>query len=315
MCSSKAYDIIGDIHGYADVLKNLLHKLGYRMRKGAWRHPERMAIFVGDLIDRGPRQLETVDIVRRMIDEDAARAVMGNHEFNAIAYGTMDENGIPLRKHSEKNRHQHQAFLDAVADQPQQYHELLDWFASLPLWLELEDINVIHACWHTADMEQFGPRLLPGFRLSRALLPEAAREPPDGTKRTLFHAVEAWLKGLEISLPAGIRYYDVDGIERDKSRICWWNANATRLSDLVMLMDTDVRKRLQDFEVPPQARCPYSSGKPLFFGHYWMQGPPLTQNTRMACVDYSIARQGKLVAYRWNGESRLSNDNFVIQDK
>ncbi len=46
------YDIIGDVHGHADVLVALLRKLGYRERAGAWRHPERTAVFLGDFIDR-----------------------------------------------------------------------------------------------------------------------------------------------------------------------------------------------------------------------------------------------------------------------
>jgi hypothetical protein len=60
--------VIGDIHGYADKLVRLLALLGYRERNGAWRHPERHAIFVGDLIDRGPAQVATVSIVRAMVD-------------------------------------------------------------------------------------------------------------------------------------------------------------------------------------------------------------------------------------------------------
>ena len=60
-----AYDIVGDIHGQADKLEGLLVHLGYRVRDGAYRHPSRTAIFVGDFIDRGPRQLDCVRIVRR----------------------------------------------------------------------------------------------------------------------------------------------------------------------------------------------------------------------------------------------------------
>ena len=85
-----AYDIIGDIHGHADKLEALLRKLGYRDTAGAWRHPERQAIFVGDFVDRGPAQLRSVDIVRRMVDAGVALAVMGNHELNAIAWHTPD---------------------------------------------------------------------------------------------------------------------------------------------------------------------------------------------------------------------------------
>jgi hypothetical protein len=85
-----AYDIIGDIHGQADKLHALLGKLGYVQRQGAYRHPSRKAIFVGDFIDRGPKQVDSVMTARRMIDNGSALAVMGNHEFNAIAWHTED---------------------------------------------------------------------------------------------------------------------------------------------------------------------------------------------------------------------------------
>ncbi len=80
------YDIIGDIHGHADHLAGLLRLMDYAEIGGVWRHHERMAIFVGDFIDRGPRQLESVRTVRRMVEAGSALAVMGNHEFNAIAW-------------------------------------------------------------------------------------------------------------------------------------------------------------------------------------------------------------------------------------
>jgi len=40
-------------------------------------------------------------------------SVMGNHEFNAIGYATLDQAGQPLRKHLVKNNKQHSAFLEA----------------------------------------------------------------------------------------------------------------------------------------------------------------------------------------------------------
>ena len=73
------YDVIGDIHGQFDKLESLLTRLGYRKRGGVWRHPERIAIFVGDFIDRGSRGVETVQTVRAMVDAGSALAVMGNH--------------------------------------------------------------------------------------------------------------------------------------------------------------------------------------------------------------------------------------------
>jgi hypothetical protein len=96
-----AYDIIGDIDGQADKLEALLRTLGYRDTVGAWRHQERQAIFVGDFLDRGPAQVRSIDIVRRMVDAGAALAVMGNHELNAIAWHTPDSrrSGDFLRSH------------------------------------------------------------------------------------------------------------------------------------------------------------------------------------------------------------------------
>ncbi|MFE0104704.1 polynucleotide kinase-phosphatase [Streptomyces sp. NPDC059009] len=71
------FDIIGDIHGCASELETLLGKLGYA--DGA--HPEgRTAVFVGDLVDRGP---DTPGVLRRvmsMVDAGTALCVPGNHE-------------------------------------------------------------------------------------------------------------------------------------------------------------------------------------------------------------------------------------------
>jgi len=85
------FDIIGDIHGYADQLVQLLGKLKYDNDNGTYSHPdpERKAIFVGDFIDRGPKIKETLSIVKSMVDNDAAYAVLGNHEYNALCFHTL----------------------------------------------------------------------------------------------------------------------------------------------------------------------------------------------------------------------------------
>ncbi len=55
-----AFDVIGDVHGHADRLRRLLASMGYAERHGVWSHPDRTAVFLGDLIDRGPGQLDTL---------------------------------------------------------------------------------------------------------------------------------------------------------------------------------------------------------------------------------------------------------------
>src|SRR5580704_2375572 len=120
--STPGFDIIGDIHGQYHKLLTLLKHLGYTLAGDTWRCTGRTAVFVGDLIDRGPHQGETLDLVRRMVEAGTARCIMGNHEFNAIAW-TLPDPGYPgeyLRPHGKPgNRHQHRAFLDAVEDTPQ----------------------------------------------------------------------------------------------------------------------------------------------------------------------------------------------------
>jgi protein phosphatase len=76
------FDIIGDIHGCCDELTTLLTKLGYAEQEGAWRHSEgRRALFVGDLVDRGPKVVETVRLVRGMMRANSALCVPGNHDM------------------------------------------------------------------------------------------------------------------------------------------------------------------------------------------------------------------------------------------
>ena len=67
------YDLIGDIHGHATELKALLAKMDYRETDGVWQHPERTVIFLGDFVDRGPEQVETVTIAQNMVEKGQKR--------------------------------------------------------------------------------------------------------------------------------------------------------------------------------------------------------------------------------------------------
>ncbi|NDB35537.1 MAG: serine/threonine protein phosphatase, partial [Flavobacteriia bacterium] len=73
------YDIIGDIHGHADALEQLLQKMGYRRHQGIYQNPSRKVVFLGDFIDRGPKIRETLHLVKDMVDAGFAHAIMGNH--------------------------------------------------------------------------------------------------------------------------------------------------------------------------------------------------------------------------------------------
>ena len=145
------YDLIGDIHGHADALSKLLEGMGYQLRDGCYHHSTRQVIFLGDFIDRGPQQVDVLKIVMPMVEHNAALAVMGNHEFNALAFHTPhpDLDDTWLRPHNDKNIKQHQAFLTEFMDREEwpTLDDALAFFESLPLWLDLDGLRVVHACW------------------------------------------------------------------------------------------------------------------------------------------------------------------------
>ena len=233
-----AYDIIGDIHGQADKLHALLGKLGYRYRQGAYRHPSRTVIFVGDFIDRGPRQVESVMTARRMVDAGFAMAVMGNHEFNDLAWHTEDPDRpgqfqlVRSGDLGSNYRSQHQAFLNEVEGDPALHTELMAWFYTLPLWLDLPELRVIHACWHAGYIDTLRPWLTSDNCLTPETLVVASR-----AGHPVFQAAEGLTKGLEIPLPAPHSFHDKDGHVRHSVRIRWWDETATRYRDLAMLSE------------------------------------------------------------------------------
>lgn len=86
-------DIIGDVHGCADELKELLNRLGYRLTSaensglsaGAYAHPDgRKIVFLGDLVDRGPDVPGVLRIVMNMVAAETALAVPGNHDVKLL---------------------------------------------------------------------------------------------------------------------------------------------------------------------------------------------------------------------------------------
>jgi hypothetical protein len=308
------YDVIGDIHGEADKLLALLSTLGYSEVKGAWRHPERQAIFVGDLIDRGPKQLETVDTVRAMVEAGTAQCILGNHEFNAVAWVTEDPErpGYYLRDHHKAgNQEQHQAFLEAVTvTSPQEeitprQKEITDWFRTLPMWLDLGGVRVVHACWHDESMAVLRPLLGPTQTLTDEAVLRGSR-----SNDPVFEALEVVCKGPEVRLPEGVTFDDKGGKVRHEVRVRWWLEDLSTYRKAAIGPPGDMAM-IPDGPLPADWRGHPYSGPPVLFGHYWFSGKPAVISPRFACLDFSVARGGPLVAYRWDGEAELSSDKMV----
>lgn len=300
------YDIIGDIHGHADELVELLTKLGYEETAGCFRHPSRQVLFCGDFVDRGPQIPDVVRIARSMVDNQSALAVMGNHEFNALAYSTKhpDRPDEYLRPHNRKNIGQHKATWEQF--DAKELAESLAWFATLPTSLELDGLRVVHACWNDAAHRVIKDALPSNNIMNADFLCRATDK-----SNEVFGAIECVLKGPELPLPEGVTVTDKEGNVRRRIRIRWFEAaqNQTWAS-----YSLPRKPELAGDPVPQNAPAvPYSAdAPPVFVGHYWLseaEPEPLAPN--IACLDYSVAKDGQLCAYRFDGESVLSKDKFV----
>lgn len=301
------YDVIGDVHGQGGKLKALLTKMGYVQRAGAWHAPQgRQAVFVGDLIDRGPDQLEVLDTVRRMVDAGQAQVVLGNHEFNAIGFAVRDPaSGEHLRPRTPKNRAQHAAFLAAVGEDSARHREWVDWFRTLPMALDLGGLRVVHAWWDAAAVEAMA----------------AAR---GGVERTLsdelVHALyhDAELKparklltcGVEWDLPGGATIKDKEGHKHGEARLAVWRHWAERLPEIAIVPKGN-EHLVPDMPIPLEHRIGPVTGTPILIGHHWFDGEIKLETPKLACLDWSAARNGPLVAYRWSGEQELHHGHLV----
>ena len=303
------YDLIGDIHGHADELQALLHHLGYRPdAAGVPRHPEgRQVIFLGDYVDRGPKIRETLALVRGMVEGGAALAILGNHEYNALAFWQQDPAGGYLRTHKPANIVQHWRTIEAfrTTELFEEWQDYLAWFLTLPLALELPGLRAVHACWEPRHLEYLRQEL-PDLCLTPDFLLRASR--PGSPE---FVAAEVLLKGREVALPNGLSFADKDGHRRYLTRVRWWQDPTLAAAYHDYFLEDLAELRGQPLDVASLDPWHYQDDTPVFFGHYWLRGTPQILQPHAVCLDYSVAKGGQLVGYRWDGEQVLSADKLV----
>lgn len=284
------YNVIPDIHADPDRLEASLRAVG-----------SGELAFLGDFIDAGKQVAQPDDravLTRvRALVEGGAKAVMGNHELNAILFHHPDR----LRAHNEKNRAQHRSFIDAFGIATPEARDWTDWFMTLPLWLDLGGLRLVHACWSQPDIDLIAARR-PDGRLRPEDLPEIANESTRFGK-----AVKTLTSGPEVSLPEGFAFSDFGGHPRTEMRVAWWRSAATTwreaalsVPDPLALPETALPSGILSEIYPADAA-------PVLVGHYKMTGEPLVEGSA-ACLDYP----GVPLTYRWQGESQLTRDNLVL---
>lgn len=311
---AEGFDLIGDIHGCANTLVTLLKRLGYKQDGARFTHSSRKVVFVGDIIDRGPRIRKALHIVKTMVDEGDAICLMGNHEFNAVAHSMYAEHegADPRfkRKEDKSPKRLPQETLKQFAEFQEEWQTYLEWFKSLPIFFEHSDFRVVHACWDeqcVSDVkDKTDSKAMP---LLSDLLPALVNG-----DRKLTRSLDRLTRGTSLQYPDGRYVLSRDGIKRSVFRTNFWTESPQTYGDVHFQPDPlpkDLHKR--ELDSTELARLVYydASQKPLFFGHYWLDEPPAAQMNNLACLDYSAVKYGRLTAYRYDGESSLRDDKFV----
>lgn len=146
--ASGPFDIIGDVHGCTDELIELMQRLGYVVhfhdlglgRRARVHNSEgRRIIFVGDLVDRGPRSPDALRIVMAMVEDEQALCVPGNHDAKFMRW---------LQGRNVKPTHGLDLTMAQMDVEPQTFFDEVRLFLErlpLHLWLDEGRLVVAHA--------------------------------------------------------------------------------------------------------------------------------------------------------------------------
>ena len=324
----QALDFIGDVHGHCDELRALLQKMGYVESAGAYRFPggERSAVFLGDYVDRGPKVRETLQLVRAMRDAGSAVALMGNHEFNMLSFWQRNGKGghflkkmkdCYLREHSFNKMAIHSRTVSDFVGRKQEFLDMMDFVKTLPFYLETDSFRAQHACFDSeavAALRREGISCFADGNFDELIARANDEDCEYGD--SLFKPISTLLKGPEMPLPIGEHFTDAEGVRRVRTRIAWW-VDPAKASFRELCFQPGVSMDVQADVLPEvRARNFYSEEeRPVFFGHYWLTGIPKLIRGNVCCLDFSVAGyrgNGRLVAYRFDGEQKLDERKFVF---
>ena len=189
-------DIVGDIHGEFDALRQLMAHLGY---DAEGRHPDgRTLVFVGDFCDRGPNSPAVLELAQKLVQTCRAVAVLGNHEINLLREDAKDGSGWFFDARVERD---HEKFAPFQRPTLQQRQEIVAFLSALPIALERPDLRVVHAAWQEAQIEAL--RHLPRGSVRNEydqweqVAQQQARE--SALQERMEQELEQWTHGLENS--------------------------------------------------------------------------------------------------------------------
>ncbi|WP_317929157.1 metallophosphoesterase [Halioxenophilus sp. WMMB6] len=305
------FDVIGDVHGCAQTLTNLLERMDYRYINGCWRHRSRIAVFVGDIVDRGPHIREALDVVYSMVDRRAAVCIMGNHEYNAVGYCTPAPPEMGRHYLREHNNHHNRLIaetLEQFAAYPVEWREYIEWFTQLPLFFETDHFRVVHACWDEQLIRSYLNQYHSNYTSIEFITRSVIRDSFEG------RVMDRLTRGTDLPLPEGRVITSRDGYQRRFFRTKFWAQAPETYADVVFQPDPlpeDLLHKVLSTEERDRLLFYGHDQRPLFIGHYWLQGTPKPIRSNIACLDYSAVKFGRLAAYRFDREEHLDEGKFV----
>jgi hypothetical protein len=182
--------------------------------------------------------------------------------------------------------------------------ECLEWFRTLPFYLDLGDLRVVHAEWNDELVACVNGCAYLGDDFLRLATTKGAR---------IHRTIEILLKGSEVPLPSGVTTTDLDGTERNEVRVCWPLPAAGRTyRDIAFPSGPHIPDEPVPASVAHAVPGYGLNEPPVLFGHYAIKGHRsglIVPNA--ACLDFGCGKGGPLTAYRWSGERTLSAGNFV----
>ncbi|MGC8118852.1 metallophosphoesterase [Marinobacter sp. VGCF2001] len=284
------YDIIGDVHGHQDKLTALLRKLGYTKQDQVWTKPGHKAVFVGDLIDKGPNAAAVLETVKAMVEADSAMMVVGNHELNWIEDAADSTGDVLAFMDATEKHHSRRQLTEAFKYEPERLINIFAWLRNQPVYIDQPDLRVVHACWDEealatlkkAEVTCLNDRGLAGYR---------------DTYSNVYLAIDRMIAGCAHQFPSSLAHNS--GFRSKRFRIQWWPEDRAAINPI------------ESGVVPVQIQGPKPDSAPVFFGHYAMTGEPDTLGVNVAGVDYSAAYGGKLIAYRHTTGQPLARKHFV----
>lgn len=264
-------DVLGDVHGEIDPLNELLQRLGY---DAVGRHPtSRRLIFLGDLGDRGPESPAVIEQVRRLVESGRAQCVLGNHELNLLRNESRFGNRWFMdRSHGEQ---QSGGEFEHSRIAPQELKPVwLEFFASLPLALEREDLRVVHAARVPSEIEAVRRERRATIDIYQDHATQTEQQlDMEGVLQRGLREMEQWGEKLAdrssmVPLLTGLAESDeryqmgnpvrvvTSGVER-MARVPFWASGKWRMCERVSWWD--------EYEEPV----------PVIIGHYWRQATPI----------------------------------------